>query len=407
MRPQYNTKMDNQKDLKPGWLQYLPIYLAGAFSLSLNPMIVLLIPLYALSIEASPLMIGIATSAVAIVPLILSISSGALVDRLGAKRILVSGPLLLASISVLYPVFPSMIALIIFGLFYGQISTTNWISVQTYIAKLGKKKGHIHTSRFSFFTNAGMFMGPLLVGFFWDALGPWGGYGIIIIWALCLWLCGKFLPIDKEHENNNDTKWSELLPKLEPYKKAYKLLFIPGVVIVLTGTFMRISVSNINASFLAVYLSSINYSATSIALMYSCWSLFGVFAPLVVSKLVNKINEVKLLFFVLLTGVFPLSLVPLFEQFSHLLILIVISGFSIGMTLPLTITILSRSISGNEQGLAVGLRTTGNRIASFIIPLMFGLIVQGLGIHISFVIVSIILILPIVIIFSIFMRRVK
>ena len=66
-------------------------------------------------------------------------------------------------------------------------------------------------------------------------------------------------------------------------------------------------------------------------------------------------------------------------------------GMAIGVTQPAMFSVLGARISKETQGLIVGLRTSLNRLATFLIPLGAGLTAEILGIQASFVVVGLVL----------------
>ena len=65
------------------------VYASGLFANSMNNMMNVVVPLWIVSIETSPLMIGIAIGARSFMPLCLSIHGGAMMDRVGTGRVVV------------------------------------------------------------------------------------------------------------------------------------------------------------------------------------------------------------------------------------------------------------------------------------------------------------------------------
>jgi len=49
---------------------------------------------------------------------------------------------------------------------------------------------------------------------------------------------------------------------------------------------------------------------------------------------------------------------------------------------------LARAISKSEQGTSIGLRTTSNRFASVIVPVIMGVVVDSIGLQDSFYLIG-------------------
>ena len=64
------------------------VYGIGLFSTSIFHIGAVIVPLYAATMTSSPLMFGLVFSAAHFLPLFLSIHTGALMDRLGARRVM-------------------------------------------------------------------------------------------------------------------------------------------------------------------------------------------------------------------------------------------------------------------------------------------------------------------------------
>ena len=67
----------------------LAVYATGTFGNTINNVVTVLIPLWALHLGASPLMTGLMIGARHFLTTIFSIHGGALMDRLGTRRVLI------------------------------------------------------------------------------------------------------------------------------------------------------------------------------------------------------------------------------------------------------------------------------------------------------------------------------
>ena len=88
------------------------VYGIGLFSTSIFHIGAVIIPLYAATMTSSPLMFGLVFSAAHFLPLFLSIHTGALMDRLGARRVMLVCTTIGAIMPLLYPVAPWIWALV-------------------------------------------------------------------------------------------------------------------------------------------------------------------------------------------------------------------------------------------------------------------------------------------------------
>jgi predicted MFS family arabinose efflux permease len=58
-----------------------------------------------------------------------------------------------------------------------------------------------------------------------------------------------------------------------------------------------------------------------------------------------------------------------------------------GLAQPLMISIIAKS-AGRDQGMAVGVRTTANRLVSFSVPVIMGGVVELVGLEASFLVIG-------------------
>ena len=90
----------------------LAVYGAGLFSNSISNMMNIVVPLWALALDPSPLTLGLILGARSFLPLLLAIHGGALMDRIGTRRVLLFFGLLAICTTPLYPAMPYIPALI-------------------------------------------------------------------------------------------------------------------------------------------------------------------------------------------------------------------------------------------------------------------------------------------------------
>ena len=95
------------------------VYGLGLFNTSIFQIGSVAMPLYAATMNPSPVMFGLVFSAAHLLPLFLSIHAGALMDRLGARRVMLVCTLVGAIVPLFYPAMPWIWALVLLQLFFG------------------------------------------------------------------------------------------------------------------------------------------------------------------------------------------------------------------------------------------------------------------------------------------------
>jgi MFS family permease len=381
-----NTQNDKTANTVPG---LLATYATGFFSLSLAPMTSLLVPLWALAIGATPGTIGIVVACRAVLPFLLSIHGGALMDRLGTRRMLLIFTAAGTVLSFLYPLSTRIGVLIMLQLVVGWAHGMGWIGAQIKIAQLsaGSPGSAVYAGRFSFVTTLGTFLGPLMAGMAWDLFGSWGAFSFVGLWGLCLLLACYALPKPARREPV-PMRWRDLLPDPKDYWRAFALMAIPAVAFIVGTTFLRIAALSVQGSFYTVYLQGIGLSGSLIGILIGLSSLIGGPASLLTNVAARTIRPHWLLLLSIAIAIAAISITPLLNTFIPLLVAAGIFGFGVGLGFPLLLSILSNAADAGKQGLSVGLRTTANRLASIVVPVAMGFVIEFTGVNLGFLVIG-------------------
>ncbi len=388
------------------------VYASGLFANSLAYMLTLVVPLWVLTLNPSALMIGVVLGSRHFLTLLLSIHSGALMDRLGARRVMVFFAVICMLVPVFYPMLPWIPAVIGLQMLIGLATSTGWTGAQTLIGQV--MKGHpIYAGRLSFSIRIGVFVGPPLIGIAWDHLGPWGAFSIMSLWATGSLIASLSLPAthpgaparadaghrdDRRNEDDGrvgeDPKLTlgDLMPKLSDYIAAFRLMAIPTVAFVVAVTTLRMAGNGIQNSFYVIYLKSIDITATEIGLLLAVASVLGGVGALVIGPAMRIVRPHWLLLITITGSILLVAITPLLGSFFLLAIASGLRGGTLGMSQPLMISILSRATGRESQGKGVGLRATANRLTSTFLPVIMGGIIEFTGMEASFLIIGAVLI---------------
>lgn len=370
------------------------IYGTAFFSLSTVPMAAVVISLWAVQLGASPLWIGIAIAARSLLPMFLSIHGGVLMDRLGTRRLMLVFSVVTLALFPLYPAMPWIWALILLQLVTGLTQGLTWVGSQTLYGQLARGSVR-HAGWVTFFTNAGSFAGPLLGGVLWDHSGPAGAFAALAVWSLAVLVLVAVLPRDIDPPLQKLSA-SDLVPRWQDYVRAFALCAVPVIGLVMIFTFMRIAVFGLQSSFYVVYLETIAMTGTQIGLLVSCANLIS--GPAALINIPERlIKPVWLMLIGSGAAVALMAITPLFTGFWTLMALAVGYGVSMGLCFPTLLSLLSKAVPPDMQGMSVGLRTTVNRVSSLVVPLAMGAVIEGVGIAASFLLVGVALMIPIVV----------
>jgi MFS family permease len=367
-------------------------YGLGLFAGGQWDMMGILVPLFAVFIGLSPSEIGVVVGARSVLPVLFSIHGGVLMDRFGTRRIAFGLAAATVVLPLLYPFghwFPALVSL---QLCTGLISTLAMGSGQTLINQLTHGDPRA-LGRFSFVTRFGNFAGPLAIGFVWHDFGAWPAFLFIAAWGTLTLLSVSLVPVEEQSAKTPETfSIRDVLPRWRDYREAIALASIPAVAFSLVITMIRNGPGAIQASFFVVYLNAAGISATTIGFLTGLSEIFVGLGSLAAGWLAMRAKAHWLVIVFVALAVLFICLTP---QVAHALPLLIAAtmarGFAQGVNQPLIFSILSLHAGRENQGAAVGLRNTVNRLANIILPVLMGYAAEWWGLAASFIFVAILL----------------
>jgi DHA1 family inner membrane transport protein len=367
------------------------VYVSGYLATGMQNMTGLIIPLWVvLTLNPSAFTIGLILGARPLLPAILAIHGGAMMDRLGAKRVMMVFALVGIVVPLIYPLAPWVWIVIILQMLGGLATTMSWIGAQTLIGQIMKGDA-THSGRLGSAALFGNLTVPPIVGAAWDLLGPWGAFLTMSLWAAGLYVAAFILPAPSGELERADDRIHirDFIPRLSGYIEAFALLSVPAIALVVMVSVLRNNTYAIRGSFYVVHLDSVSLSGTEIGLLMSAAGMVGVGAALLVAPLSRIISPVVLLFLTVAGAIVFISITPLLDMFWQLAIIAGLWGGSVGMSMPLMISIMSKAADSRSQGKSVGIRITANRASAAILPVIMGAIAEVFGIGNSFLIIGV------------------
>lgn len=369
------------------------VYGIGLFSTSIFHIAAVILPLYVATMNPTPLMFGLVFSAAHVLPLFLSIHTGAMMDRLGARRVMLVCTTVGAIIPLLYPAAPWIWAVAFFQMFLGLSESMGWLGAQTMIGQymFGKT---VYAGRLSVIIRIGQFVAAPMAGVTWDLFGPWGGFVLMSLWGCGSVVCALMLPPRERAEaeappaEGRRAKMRALLPNASDYLTAFRLLGVPAVVvIVLLGALMHVG-NAVQSSFYVAWLSDMGLTGTAIGMLGPASAIAAALFSLLTARLMRYFAGLWIALLSLWAGIILVCITPLLGSYFLLQMAMFFRSGANGLAQPLVITLVLRGAGPENQGKAIGLRGTANRIASILSPLAMGAIAEAVGLEGSFYLVG-------------------
>ena len=365
-------------------------YGAGFLALGLVPLTAVIVPLYALGLGASAGQVGIIMAMRSLLPFLMAIPGGAMMDRFGVRFMVSRLSAACAVLALVYPFADGFWPLLLLQLIFGLCQSFCWIGVQTGIGKAFKGDSLI-TSHLGFWSMGGTFIGPLMIGVIWDYLGSTSSFVTVSVW--CALLMCLALTLD---EQSGAISAHEPMSKRKQmgadYGAAFGLLKEPIVFFVIASSSVRLGAVALQTSFLPVYLAELSFSASQIGLVIGVSAASSAVAAFLNNVMARWWQPERILAVFILIALLALTAMSATSSFWGLMGLNILMGVAIGTTQPAMFSVLGARIPSEIQGLIVGLRTSVNRLATFIVPLAAGVAAELAGTRYTFVWVGILLI---------------
>lgn len=373
------------------------VYGVGAFSTTMHFMAVTIVPLWVVGLDLSPFLLGIVLGCRPVMALFLSIHIGALMDRIGGRRVMIFFALLGTVAPIFYPAMPWVWAIILLQMLWGLADSMAWLGAQTLIGQLMHGRT-VYAGRLSVASRAGNVIGPPLVGAVWDIAGPWGAFGLAAVWglgaiasALCLPTVAK-APAAGPADGAAPAKSSVLsllVPDPADYVATFRLLAVPTVAITAAIGAMVHFGNNIQTSFYVVWLNQSGITGTLIGTLFALSSITAGIGPLLAAPLTRWIKPYWLLWWVVWLAIVLIALTPLLGVFSLFAAVLLLRTLFNGIHQPLIITLMLSTAGRGSEGKAIGLRATANRVTSILAPVLMGAVAEVVGIGPSFLILGV------------------
>ena len=400
----------------------------GLFCTSVYYMMVVVVPVFVVSLDLSYLLAGIILGCRPVLSLIFSIHAGALMDRIGSRRVMIFFGMVGVVAPLMYPLSPWfgwLALLVIAQMLAGWSESMGWLGAQTLIGQHMKGRTK-YSGRLSATIRIGHVIAPVMVGQAWDHWGAWAAFSLMSLWNLGFLGCALLLPRGVQHDPNNGTEpqpaaapvgWRDLLPNPADYVSAFRLLAIPAVAATVMIGMMPHVGNYVQSTFYVVWLEQQGITGTLIGVLISIASIAAACGSLLAARLRRVIPPYWLFLgavwcAIMMICVTPLvgsntvtgavdgilsplnqiqdvfritPLVVLFAAFACALA--IRSGFN-GIQQPLVISLVITTAGRNAQGKALGLRATANRITSIATPIAMDALADWLSLATAFYVIA-------------------
>lgn len=332
------------------------------------------VALGSLSQGSSSLTVGILMALFAMLPMLLSIQTGRWVDRIGVRRPMRVGTLLLIFGSALPFAFPITQVLFVSSCAVGIGCMLYVIAAQNLMGhNMSPERRIVNFARLSISMSISGFSGPLIAGLAIDHLGVRWAFGILMIGPVCALIAlihyRRLLPR------------AIILPAANTNPHLSDLLAMPVMRKILVATVLLSGAWDVNAFMMPIFGNSIGLSATTIGILLATFAAATFVIRLMLPWIQRALTPWQLLRTAMLSAGTVYIAFPLFTQVPVLIGLAFLLGLALGSCQPSLLSLLHTHAPIGRAAEALGLRMALINGGQFTLPLTFGALgaVAGVG----------------------------
>ena len=330
------------------------------------------VALSAINQGATPLTVGVLMALYAVVPMLLAVHGGRLVDRVGPFRPIVIGGVVVAAGMLLPFASHELPMLFLTAVVVGTAFMLQHIALNHVIGFIGRPAERaVNFSWFALGYSVSGFVGPLFAGFAIDLAGHRTAFLMLALppavgTALLLWKRAVLPHAQQPRTDAAQHRIADLLrnPRLLP------VFLFSGLLA--TGWDMYTFV-------IPIYGTRIGLSASMIGIVMSSFALATFAVRLVMPSVARRLDEWTVVCAALVIAGCAYSMFPLVTRVPLLIALSFLLGIGLGCAQPMIMAALYSASPPGRQGEVVGMRTTMINASQTFMPLAFGAAGTALG----------------------------
>jgi predicted MFS family arabinose efflux permease len=328
-----------------------------------------------IELGASAFTIGLLMAFFGLLPMVLSVPAGRVVDRIGTRKPMFWG-LAVLSVAILAPALSWEVG----ALFLASTATgLGFMGINVAIQKLGGELGGPGARA----TNFGMlavgysissFIGPLLVGPIIDFAGFRAAFVTLLLLPLgTAWWLSRVRFEERPRIANPSKESTE-------DRSVFDLLRDPALRKVYLSVGVVSAAWDVHQFVVPIYGSSIGMSASAIGILLASYSAATFVIRVAVPWLARRVPEWPLILSSHVVGCVIYLLYPFTESLPLMMVLSFLLGMGLGVSQPIVLSLLHRLAPPDRTGEAVGLRMVLINGTQTLLPGGFGAIGGVLGV---------------------------
>lgn len=329
--------------------------------------------LYALSLQASSLSVGILIGMIAFFPMLLAVPLGKFTDRVGYARPMAVGCVLALCGCLLPAAIPGMAVLYPSVILIGIGFTAVHIGVQHAVGVLSNADNR--AANFSWLSagfSTSSFVGPVLAGLLIDFSNyrmAYAAFALSCASGLLLIAFGQIRQLDQGRAGPHRIKGSAIDLLRNPEMR--RIYFI-GILLAAAWDLFTFVIP--------LHGSRLGFSASTIGLILGTFAVATFTIRLGMPLIARHYSEWQMLTGALALAVVCYLLLPFMHQPFAIMTVSAALGVALGTTQPMVLALLHHTAPPGRGGEAIGIRATIGNASQAILPVAFGAAGAALGI---------------------------
>ncbi len=335
------------------------------------------IPLYLVSQGTAITTIGIIIGCSGVLPLLVSLHAGALSDERGPVPVAQASVLLFALAGALLTTVQTVWAVAVAYTLMAVANIGFAVAPQAIVAAASTPATRVRNyGYYSFWNSAGAVIGPILGGAVVGRFGYRAAFALV--WILML---PSFWSTVSMHVPRATSRHVSFATAHRLVGAIVGQRGVPGVLFI---SFMMVWAQQLQQSFYPIYLHKVGLSTVLIGIVVAAVSLSSMLVRSVLSRGVERLGYRRLLLGATALVALAIGAIPLFHRFWALVVLSGLIGASLGVTQPLSMSLMVEAVASHFWGVAFGIRQGVQRIASITSPVVLGVLITMSGIEAAF-----------------------
>ncbi|MBY4898199.1 MFS transporter [Cupriavidus sp. AU9028] len=335
------------------------------------------VSLFALSLKASPLTLGLLMSLYALLPMVLAIHAGRRIDEIGPRRPMTAGSLMVVGGTLLPALWQSVSALYLSCALIGVGFMLVQVAMQLLIGQISTDQTRLRNYTWhALGLSVSGTLGPVVVGYVIEHAGFRPAFLVLVAVAL-IGQVGLRLVHDRLPASG--ARAAQRAAEDGSRRSALDLLFYPELRAVFVASAVLSAAWDLHAFLIPIQGTRVGLSPSSIGWVLGSFAIATLAIRIAMPLIARRLSEWKIIRAALMVGGFAYLLYPFVSQFWLMCCLAFLLGLALGSAQPNVMNILHSASPSGRAGEALGLRSAVLNTSQVVWPLTFGVVGTALG----------------------------